>query len=213
MNNLQKYLHEYIQNPLDYNINAKLGEEYEKQGQGAAALSYFLRAAELSIDIDRELSYCCLLKTWKQVHKIGRRRKWEKAQFELAITHLPTRPEAYLFLSEWHSKNKEDHTAYLYACLGLQYAKSEPLKYDIGYPGEYMLYFQKAYHAWNISKRDESIQIWKKLGEMPNIPNKYKEIIKHNNMSFGNNLKPIQKIEFTIETKKTSEHAKYYINN
>ena len=79
MNNLQKYLHEYIQNPLDYDINAKLGEEYEKQGQGAAALSYFLRAAELSNKFDKELSYCCLLKTWKQVNKIGRRKKWENS--------------------------------------------------------------------------------------------------------------------------------------
>ena len=38
MNKLQKYLHEYINDPLDFEVNAKLGEEYEKQGQGAAAL-------------------------------------------------------------------------------------------------------------------------------------------------------------------------------
>ena len=90
MNNLEKYLHEYINDTLDPEVNAKLGEEYEKQGQGAAALSYFLRAAELTNKIDKEFSYCCLLKTWKQVHKIGRRRKFEKCQLELAIT-LPPR--------------------------------------------------------------------------------------------------------------------------
>lgn len=213
MNNLEKYLHEYINDTLDPEVNAKLGEEYEKQGQGAAALSYFLRAAELTNKIDKEFSYCCLLKTWKQVHKIGRRRKFEKCQLELAITHLTTRPEAYLFLSEWYSKNNEHHSAYLYACLGLQYVKSEPLKYDVGYPGGYMLYFQKAYHAWHISKRDESIQTWKKLGEIPHIPRKYKEIIEHNNISFGNTINPIQNIEFTIETKDASKHTKYYINN
>ena len=76
-----------------------------------------------------------------------------------------------------------------------------------------MLYFQKAYHAWHISKRDESIQTWKKLGEIPHIPRKYKEIIEHNNISFGNTINPIQNIEFTIETKDASKHTKYYINN
>ena len=75
----QDVFNEFINNPLDFKVNAKLGEEYEKQGQGAAALSYFLRAAELSNKFDKELSYCCLLKTWKQVNKIGRRKKWEKS--------------------------------------------------------------------------------------------------------------------------------------
>ena len=212
MSNLQKYLHEYINDPLDFEINAKLGEEYEKQGQGAAALSYFLRAAELSNKIDNTFSYCCLLKTWKQVNSIGRRKKWEKSQLELAITHLPNRPEAYLFLSEWYSKNKEDHTAYLYACLGLKYIKSEPLRYDVGYPGDFLLYFLKAYHGWHISKREESKQIWKILGEMPNIPRKYKEIIDHNNKNFGNKPKLPQSIEFTVETSSQANHTKYFIN-
>ena len=117
-----------------------------------------------------------------------------------------------MFLSEWYSKNKEDHTAYLYACLGLKYIKSEPLKYNVGYPGDFLLYFLKAYHGWYISKREESKQIWKILGEMPNIPSKYKEIIDHNNKNFGNNPKPPQSIEFTVETSSQSKHTKYFIN-
>ena len=28
--------------------------------------------------IDKTFSYCCLLKTWKQVNSIGRRKRWEK---------------------------------------------------------------------------------------------------------------------------------------
>ena len=52
MKELQKQLHAYIQTPQDAYVNAKLGEEYEKIGQGAAAHSYFLRAAELLHDSD-----------------------------------------------------------------------------------------------------------------------------------------------------------------
>ena len=43
MEKLRADLHKYLQNPTDPYINAELGEEYEKIGQGAAALSYFLR--------------------------------------------------------------------------------------------------------------------------------------------------------------------------
>jgi len=105
MGELKKYLHLYINDPLDPYVNAQLGEEYDKLGQGAAALSYFLRAAELLHDVNKDLSYNCLLKTWKQLNKIGRRRGWEKRQLELAISFNPTRPEAYLFLSMYHNNS------------------------------------------------------------------------------------------------------------
>ena len=63
MGRLKEYLYKYIHNPTDPYINAALGEEYEKIEQGAAALSYFLRAAELTYETDPELAYCCVLKT------------------------------------------------------------------------------------------------------------------------------------------------------
>ena len=53
MSKLQKYLHNYLNSPRDPMINALLGEEYEKIGQGAAATSYFLRAAELWHDTEK----------------------------------------------------------------------------------------------------------------------------------------------------------------
>ncbi len=213
MSNLQTHLHNYINEPLNPHFNAELGETYEQLGQGAAALSYFLRAAELLINVDIELSYNCLLKTWKQVNTIGRRKQWEKAQLELAITHLSTRPEAYYFLSKYYSEISEHREAYLYASLGLKYTNLSPLKYDIGYPGDYMLYFLKAYHGWYLSKRKESKLIWKKLGEMPNIPKKHKDIIKNNNKNFNNLVSPPSPLNFIMKTTNKSEMKEYYINN
>ena len=212
MSNLQTHLHNYINEPLNPHFNAELGEAYEQLGQGAAALSYFLRAAELLVDVDINLSYNCLLKTWKQVNKIGRRIDWERTQLQLATSYLPTRPEAYLFLSKYFAKKQDHHSAYLYACLGLQYVNSTPLKYDVGYPGDYMLYFLKAYHGWYLAKRKESKSIWKKLGEMPNIPEEHKEIIKNNNKNFNNTPTPPSFINFIMKNANDSKHEKYYID-
>ena len=216
MDSLNKYLHLYINDPLDPYINAQLGEEYDKIGQGAAALSYFLRAAELLHDTDKDLAYNCLLKTWKQLNKIGRRKKWEKCQLELAISYNPTRPEAYLFMSlfsnDFHTIYDYHHQSYMYACLGLQYIDKKPLKYDVGYLS-YLLYFQKAFHGWYIAKRDESKKLWAKLGNMPNILPEHKKIIDHNNKIFGNTSKNLKPIKFNVNTLGKNETKEYYIND
>lgn len=208
MGELKKYLHLYINDPLDPYINAQLGEEYDKLGQGAAALSYFLRAAELLYDTDKDLAYNCLLKTWKQLNKIGRRKKWEKAQLETAIAYNPNRPEGYLFLSLHYD---DHHESYMYACLGLEHIDKEPLKYDVGYHS-YLLYFQKAFHGWHLAKRDESKKLWAKLGNMPHILPKHKKIIDHNNKNFGNVTKPLKSVDFVVQNKYNTKNQKYYVD-
>ena len=148
MERLKEYLHKYIQDPLDPYINAELGQEYENLGQGAAALSYFLRASELTHDTDPLLAYNGILKTWLQLNRTTRRKNYEKGQLETAISYLPTRPEAYLFLSKWYGEKEQWKTANLYADLGLQHTGKEPLTYDVGYLGDWELKFQKAYVCW-----------------------------------------------------------------
>ena len=209
MGELKKYLHLYINDPLDPYINVQLGEEYDKLGQGAAALSYFLRAAELLYDKDKDLAYNCILKTWKQLNKIGRRKKWEKSQLETAVAYNPKRPEAYLFLSLYHD---DHHESYMYANLGLEYINKKPLKYDIGYHS-YLLYFQKAFHGWYLAKRKESKQLWAKLGSMSNILPEHKEIIDHNNKNFGNKIEPVHSINFTVQNQYNTKQQKYYVDN
>jgi len=179
MGGLKKYLHQYINDPLNPYINAALGEEYEKIGHGAAALSYFLRSAELSHSSDPELAYCCILKTWKQLNITTRRPKYEQEQLQMAVSYLPTRPEAYLHLSLWHSYREEWKPAYMYSCLGLECIDKKPLLYDVNYPGDYMLLFQKAFTCWYIGQRDESKDLWEKLYYMDTTP-EHKEIIKSN---------------------------------
>ena len=49
---LKEQVYNYINNPLDPGTNFNTGLYYESIGQTAAALSYFLRCAELTDDKD-----------------------------------------------------------------------------------------------------------------------------------------------------------------
>ena len=91
--NIQPLLDQYVQNPTDPKVNYWLAWEYEKIGLNAAALSYYLRCAELSED--KDLIYECLIKTWYCVSKSKRRPWYEMQQLLTAITQNPKRPEAY----------------------------------------------------------------------------------------------------------------------
>jgi len=211
MDRLKEYLHKYINNPHDPYINAELGEEYEKIGQGAAALSYFLRAAELLHTYDPEMAYCCVLKTWKQLHNTKRRPDYEREQLQTAISYLPTRPEAYYHLSKIHSSREEWKTFYMYACLGLQYVNAPSLEYDIDYPGDYMLIFQKAFTSWYIGQREESKSLWLQLSKMKNIPQKYMDIIEENANAYKNTIKSNKIVKFNVWENNHITPKEYYI--
>lgn len=184
MERLKEYLHKYIQDPLDPYINAELGQEYENIGQGAAALSYFLRASELTHDTDPILAYNGILKTWLQLNKTTRRANYEKGQLETVIAYLPTRPEGYLFLCKWYSSRKDWKTANLYADLGLQHIGKEPLPYDIGYKGDWELKFQKAFVCWYIGQRDKSHKLWLELYNDPYVDENHRELVINNCINF-----------------------------
>ena len=185
MERLKKYLHKYIQDPLDPYINAELGQEYENLGQGAAALSYFLRASELTHDTDPILAYNGILKTWLQLNKTTRRKNFEKGQLEVAISYLPTRPEAYLFLSKHYSRSEDWMIANMYADLGLQHINQDPLPYDIGYKGDWELKFQKAFVCWYIGQRKQSEEIWLELFNNPYVDEEHREIVVNNCINFN----------------------------
>lgn len=185
MDKLQELLHNYIESPLDPYVNAELGEEYEKLGQGAAAVSYFLRASELTHDTNNILAYNGILKTYKQLNRTTRRRNFEKGQLETAIAYLPTRPEAYFYLSLWHSDNEEWKESYMFACLGLQHINKEPLPYDIGYLGDWQLKFQKAFTCWYVGLRDLSHKLWLELLDDPHVNEEHREIVINNCINFN----------------------------
>ena len=177
---LQDKLYNYINDTLSPLTNIELGLEYEKIGQGAAALSFFLRTAELTHETYPLLAYTCILKTWLQMCNTTRRPIWEMEQLYTAVAFQPQRAEAYYFLSKKHSDKEEHKASYMYACLGLEFIDKEALPYEIGDYKPYKLYMQKAFSGWYTSQRLESREIFQQLGNMGGIDDKDVELINKN---------------------------------
>ena len=160
---LKEQVYNYINNPLDPGTNFNTGLYYESIGQTAAALSYFLRCAELTDD--KDLEYESLLKTYRCVAKQTRRPVWEKEQLMIAITHYPERPEAYFLLSQWHSAREEWTEANYFATVAQKVCDFTlpGLGSDVGYVGHWGLKFQEAFACWYRGLRQHSLNLWKEL--------------------------------------------------
>lgn len=182
---IQQQLDKYINDPRNPQNNYWLGWEYEKLGHNAAALSYYLRCAELSED--RDLIYESLLKTWYVIHKATGRLWYEHQQLLTAITQHPKRPEAYFLLSRYHELKKQWKEAYYYASAGLELCDLSLPKTltDVSYPGDFGLFFQKALSSWYVGQREESKSMFLQLYEDKTITPTFRRAI-INNLIFFN---------------------------
>lgn len=154
--NLQKAIEAFIQSPGDPTINFLIGYEYDRRGQIAAALSFYLRVAETTTD--KDLQYECLIRNFLNISKQKERKHSATGQLFHAISVRPDRPEGYFLLSRYYEREQKWQESYTTACTGLQFIKHQyrPLVTDVEYPGEYAMHFQKAVAAWWIGKCDES---------------------------------------------------------
>ena len=184
-NKLQPFIEKYVDNPNNPDSNYWLGYEYEKIGQNAAALSYYLRCAEISED--KDLVYECLIKTWLMLNKTERRPWYEQQQLLTAITYYPKRPEAYYLLSILHEKKEEWKECFYYASVGLELCnfKLPDLRTDIKYPGDFALLMQKAFSSWYVGQREESKKLWLETYNHPGITSEFKELAKGNLNKFN----------------------------
>ena len=161
---LEEKLNKYIFDPRNSVLNFELACEYFDVKQYAAALSYYLRCAELSDDDD--LVYESLLLSWDCMDRIGRNKTFERGQLLHIISQSPHRPEAYLMMCQWlefngeariESKQEVFTLMYTYASIGISNEKNQkPFRYFNRYPGYYATRFYKAYVGWQIGKIKES---------------------------------------------------------
>lgn len=175
---INEYLMNLINEPYDDLNNFKLAFEYEEIGQTAAALSYYLRCAEYTKDID--LSYECMLRMSKCLTEQGHRDNKELTCIEHAISINPKRPEAYYIMSLYHSFRCNWLKSYMYSCIGLENLSERKLIKDIGYYDKYQLLFQKAYSGYNKGKLSESKNIYYSLLTDYKINDFYKRLIDKN---------------------------------
>lgn len=149
---LKELLIEYVKTPNDIEFNWQLAREYEKFGQYASAISFYIRTAERTKE--DLLKFECLVRAAMCFSLQGTRSFTVKGMLQHAVTILPKRPEGYYFLSKFYELEDKDGKwldSYTTASLGLSLAEHEnvtPFRTDLGYPGKYALLFQKARTAW-----------------------------------------------------------------
>jgi hypothetical protein len=162
MTNLQIALERYIfdqENPL---ANFYLGKEYDLLGQSAAAISFYLRAAERTHDDG--LAYICQIRIAQLFDKQGRRERTVQNILKNAIAFKPDRPEAYYIYSRFSEARGDHVTAYMMACVGLNCSSRDANPF-INYVGPYGLLFQKAVSAWWVGKPKESRMLFRMVAD------------------------------------------------
>ena len=162
-------------------LNFDLALWYEKQGQTASAISYFLRAADRSDNL--ELAYECLLHMADCFDKQSNRSYTVRGLYQHASTILPKRPEAYYLLAKYQEWQTQYAECYATCCTALSLCdfNSSPLSTNIGYPGKFGIVFQKAISAYWWGKGDEARKI------LQDLKNNY-ELDEIHYKSVGNNL-------------------------
>jgi hypothetical protein len=168
-------------NPLDpvHNFNIAVG--YEKLGQTAAAVSFFLRAAEYGYETHPLIVYNSLLKVSICMDLQKDRTHTAMNNILQAISYMPYRPEGYFMLSRAHERAGNWQECYTFADIGLQFTgRFEPLLSDVDYPGLYGLLFEKAVSGWWVGRRDESQKLLEQLINDPLVNEQYKSVIRGN---------------------------------
>ena len=150
---LNEMLIRYVYDQENANNNFNLAVEYDKLNQGAAAVSYYLRAAERSDD--DLLSYYCLIRIAQLFTIQTNRSRTVHGLYKIAIAFKPERPEAYYCYSKLLESEGDNITSYLICSLGLR-GEIAPRNDFIGYPGTYGLLFQKSIAAYWVGKPKES---------------------------------------------------------
>ena len=180
----------YILNSNNGKNNFNLGLYYYQQSQWASSLSFFLRAAE--IDLDKDLIYESLLFVAKCISNLGRRKVTELSLWNNALRFCPTRPEAYLFISQYYESFGKFSEAQSFAKIGLEFKDNHvPLDSKIGYDHYYQLLFQEAICDWNLGQGKSARNKLLKLGKSIYPFNAfYKELIQKNITSLGSSGDP-----------------------
>jgi tetratricopeptide (TPR) repeat protein len=158
---LDNLIIEYVKNPEDPQTNLALAKEYDRIGQTAAAISFYLRCAERTDDISME--YHCLVKIGHCFEKQGNRNYTVKSMYNAAIALDPKRPEAYYFLSRKYEEEKLHFETYATVEIPLKIKSEKMFDSELGYRGRWMLLFQKAIAGWWRGRGMESRKILQSL--------------------------------------------------
>ena len=176
MDNLLKF----INDPYNPEINFWLGYEYDLENHKATAITYYLRAAEFTDD--KNLAYESLIKIISCLEYIGKRPKSIKNTILNAISCIPTRPEAWYFLSSYLENIQNRRESYTASCMAELYRDNyKPTLTDIKYH-TFLPQFQKAVTTWWIGNCDEARFLFEDLLKNHNLTDEHTKLA-HKNLA------------------------------
>lgn len=185
MSKLKNYLYSYVYNPTPESM-VFIAEEYFNNEQYAAALSFFLKAAD-STD-DKDLQYYCLIKCAKCVEIPGNRKHSVMTLYKHCITLLPDRPEAYYYLAQLHEWYKDWFDCYMFTIIGLEKPNINDIyTKKLDYPGKSGLLVLKSLALWGIGKGQESRKLLQELLHIryDDLTPHHKTVVAQNALALG----------------------------
>ena len=185
---LDQALLKYINYPRNGEACFDLATAYVKAEQISAAITFFVKCAELSNK--KSLQYEALLQAGTLIRSLGGRDNISKGIFRHAIALCPTRSEGYYFLSVTCEALSQWHEMYMYASIGLELTDPEDSARIPDWPGKSGLLFQKAVAAWWIDRPEESIATMRKV-LTSSISENYKQVARSNVANLAPLLRPV----------------------
>jgi len=165
---LKNLVTQFALNPNSAELNFQMGSYYEDLKQYSSAGSYYLRSAERSND--DLLVYESLLGLATCLISLGRRRYSAKGILSLAISYMPSRPEAYYLMSkhveQTDTTEEKWFSSYMYASTGLNvcnFNDLKPLRRKTSCESVHSLIFQKAYAGSLTGLFEESRSLFQSL--------------------------------------------------
>lgn len=196
---LDDTLRQYAYDTENPALNYKLALEYEKIGQTAAAVSYFLRSAERTNST--LLQYACLIKLGHCFDNQKNRAFTAKSMYRMAMTIMPERPEAYYFLAKFLAFESNYSECYSLCKLASHNCKNKNYNdISVGYPGDWGLIHYEALSSWWYGKIKDSLKLFRLLRS-----NYWTQMDEYHRYSVQQNLSNIEsKIDITEEAAPTS---------
>jgi len=155
-------IYELSQDPFDPKRNFAVAVEYEKAGQIASAVSFYLRTAEYGYDSAPGEVYASLLKLAKCFEEQNDRFSTVSNCLLQAVGYMPYRPEGYFLMARFHERQGNWREAYAWARMGASRPEYPALPVDVEFV-PYGSRFEQAVSGWWLGLRDESIKIFQDL--------------------------------------------------
>ena len=194
--NLNQLLLEYALDTENPTKNFNLGMWYEHHRHNAPALSFFLRCAERTDDLD--LAYEALIHASNAYDRQGTRDQTAKGLLQQALCIHPKRPEAYYLLAKFAEKRQWWQDCYIFSHWAIEFCDfdCEPLKTDVEYPGKYGLLFEKQLAAWWWGKGDESRALLQDMKNNYEMDDRHYDMVGNNLMRMGSGHIPDEVIKY-----------------